>query len=101
MHDQVLEDLQKEMKFFSATTDMWSSCTIDPYLSLTIHYISSSWELVSYCLQVHFMPEQHTGEKLELALTSTLQEWDLDKKQIVNITTDNGSNIKLVCTLLG
>ena len=38
---------------------------------------------------------------LELALTSTLQEWDLDKKQLVSITTDNGSNIKLACTLLG
>ena len=101
VHDQVHEDLQKEMKFFSATTDMWSSCTIDPYLSFTIHYISSSWELISYCLQVHFMPEQHAGENLELALTSTLQEWDLDEKQLVSITTDNGSNIKLACTLLG
>ena len=42
VHDQVHEDLQKEIKFFSATTDMWSSCTIDPYFSFTIHYISSS-----------------------------------------------------------
>lgn len=34
----------KNLKFYSATTDMWSSNS-DLYMSYTIHYITEEWEL--------------------------------------------------------
>ena len=45
LYNSVKDDILKEMKdiqFYSATTDMWSSTNMTPYLSLTIHYISGS-----------------------------------------------------------
>ena len=41
----------KEVGFFLATTDMWSSITGEPYLSYTVHYISPEWKLETKCLQ--------------------------------------------------
>ena len=48
--ENLLADL-KEVVFFSATTDMWSSITGEPYLSYTVHYISREWQLETKCLQ--------------------------------------------------
>ncbi len=35
--------------YFSATTDMWSSVNMTPYMSLTVHYLSMEWTLKSRC----------------------------------------------------
>ena len=32
-------------EFFAATTDIWSSSTMEPYLSYTLHCISEDWQL--------------------------------------------------------
>ena len=43
LYDEVHIDVEKEMVdntfYYSATTDLWSSCTTEPYLCYTIHYI--------------------------------------------------------------
>ena len=44
----------KQVKFFSATTDLWSSIGLKPYMSYTLHYIDSHWTLQTRCLQTHF-----------------------------------------------
>ena len=30
--------------YYTSTTDLWSSRTTEPYLSLTVHYINSDWD---------------------------------------------------------
>ena len=47
-----------EMENFSATADWWSSCTSEPYLCLTVHYVDSTWKLTSHCLQAHYTPRR-------------------------------------------
>ena len=98
--EQISQKMKKEAHYFSATTDLWSSCTSDPYLSLTVHYVDTEWNLQSHCLQANYMPEDHTGEQLQDALSMSFDEWNLDSSKLVAITTDNGSNIKLACQLL-
>ena len=100
-YHKVHADIQKEVAgkdfLFSATADLWSSVTTEPYLSYTIHYIDKDWMLRSYCFQAHFMPKSHTGANLHDSLLATLQEWNLDEKRQLAITTDNAANIKLAC----
>ena len=60
--EQIAAKVKKESSYFSATTNLWSSCSSDPYLCITIHYIDPEWNLQSYCLQASYMPENHTGE---------------------------------------
>ena len=98
--EQISLKVKKEAHFFLATTDLWSSCTSDPYLSLTVHYIDMEWNLQSHCLQANYMPQDHTGEQIQDALNTSFDEWSLDPNKLVAITTDSGSNIKLACQLL-
>jgi len=90
-----------EVSTFSATTDLWTSCTKDPFLSYTIHYLIPEWQLQSVCLCTRYIIEDHTGENLMESLLEILNEWFLDPEKQVAITTDSGSNIKLACRLLG
>ena len=61
--DKVKAELAN-VPFFSATTDMWSSRTTEPYLSLTVHFVADDWRLVHRCLQTSFFPSDHTGEEI-------------------------------------
>ncbi len=79
--------------YFSGTTDLWSSVGLKPYISYTVHYIDSQWQLQSKCLQTHYLPEDHTSEILASSLTATLESWLLTADKQVCITTDSGSNI--------
>ena len=99
--EDVQHKITNQMGNFSATADLWSSCTSEPYLCLTIHYVDSTWKLRSHCLQAHYTPEDHIGESLQDALSITLQEWHIDSQKLLSITTDGASNIELACKMLG
>lgn len=86
--DLILNEL-KDIKFYSATTDMWSSSNMTPYMSLTIHYITEDWTLHSKCLETRYVPENHTADTLEENLKAALADWGLDENKLACITTDN------------
>ncbi|CAM4526972.1 unnamed protein product [Leuciscus chuanchicus] len=83
----------EEMQFYSATTDLWSSRTMQPYLSLTVHYINTSWTLHSICLQTAYFPDNHTGDIIAHGLKDALSSWGLSEERLVCQTTDSGTNI--------
>ena len=83
----------QQAEFFSATTDLWSSEGLRPYMSYTVHYIHNEWQLSSKCLQTTFLPQDHTGENLAEAFTETLTSLGLHAENQVCLTTDSGSNI--------
>ena len=98
LYSEVREDIEKKLvqhsAYYSATTDMWTSGSTDPYISFTIHYINSNWDMCSHCLATTCLIEDHTRENIKMSLLDTLREWNLDATKLVAITTDSGSNIK-------
>ena len=78
---------------------MWSSSTMEPYLSYTVHFITNDWTLQSRCLQTLFVPKDHNADNLSEVLTETLAQWKLEVRRQVCITTDNGSNILCAITV--
>ena len=62
--DNIVTVSLKESTFFAATTDLWTSGSCHPYLTLTVHFITSNWELKSYCLDTTTMYEDHTGQNI-------------------------------------
>ena len=104
LYSEVREDIEKRLvqhsAYYSATTDMWTSGSTDPYISFTIHYINNNWDMCSHCLATTCLIEDHTGENIKISLLDTLHEWNLDATKLVAITTDSGSNIKRACSLL-
>lgn len=96
LYISVREEVKKEIvpvQYFAATTDLWSSVGLRPYMSYTIHFVDDNWKLSSRCLQTHYLPQDHTGENLADAMKETLCTWDLKEANQVCITTDSGSNI--------
>nr|XP_054591852.1 E3 SUMO-protein ligase ZBED1-like [Nothobranchius furzeri] len=83
----------EELSFFSATTDMWSSRTMQPYMSLTVHFINNAWDLRSISLQTSYFPEDHTGELIAKGLRDALDCWNLSENRLSCMTTDSGTNM--------
>nr|XP_023678533.1 zinc finger BED domain-containing protein 4-like [Paramormyrops kingsleyae] len=81
------------MQFFSATTDLWSSRTMQPYLSLTVHFINDDWALRSICLQTAYFPDDHTGDLIAQGLKDSLSAWNLAEDRLVCMTTDSGTDM--------
>ena len=81
-----------QVEFFAGTTDLWTSRATQPYITYTVHYIDSAWELKSYTLKTQYMPQDHTGENLKEAMLEILHDWNLPVQKQVVITTDSGSS---------
>ncbi|XP_039465202.1 E3 SUMO-protein ligase ZBED1-like [Oreochromis aureus] len=81
------------VKHVAATSDLWSSRTMEPYISLTVHYIDNKWELRTRVLETAYFPSDHTGEMVGQGLRVMLSAWDISEEDLVAITTDNGPNI--------
>ncbi|XP_022073035.2 E3 SUMO-protein ligase ZBED1-like [Acanthochromis polyacanthus] len=90
---QKIRNKLEEVAFYSATTDMWSSRTMQPYMSLTAHYINDSWTMRSICLQTAYFPDDHTGEIIAHGLKDALSSWGLSEERLTCMTTDSGTNI--------
>ncbi|XP_060792651.1 E3 SUMO-protein ligase ZBED1-like [Neoarius graeffei] len=82
-----------EMDYFSATSDLWSSRTMEPCTSLTVHLIVTDFTMKSRCLQTGFFPEDHSGQALAHGLKEALASWGLEEEKLACITTDDGQNI--------
>lgn len=81
------------VSFYSATTDLWSSRVMQPYLSLTVHFINDDWTLRSVCLQTAYFPDEHKGEIIAQGLKDALSSWNLPEDRLTCMTTDSGSNM--------
>ena len=89
-----------QASFFTATTDLWTSCCNDAYITFTGHFISSEWELHTFCLETVPMYSDHTGRNIADTISAILENWDLCKDKMVAATTDSGSNIVLAFKIL-
>ena len=65
--------------------------------SYSIHFIDNDRTLQSRCLHTLFVPKDPTADNLSELLTETIAQWKLGASQQVCITTDNGSNIIIMC----
>ena len=54
-YDTQWENIEKEMKgrSVSLTTDLWTSSTMEPYFTVTAHYITDQWKLKAKVLHSH------------------------------------------------
>ncbi|KAL9438311.1 hypothetical protein AB3S75_024061 [Citrus x aurantiifolia] len=81
------------------TSDLWTACTTDGYMSLTAHFIDKNWVLQKRLLNFTLMPSPHTGLCLSEKLLSLWTEWGVEKK-VFSITLDNASANEACVTML-
>ena len=101
-HEMEKGKLQGQLDSASAvglTADGWTSRAIDPYLTVTAHFLSG-WEMQSKVLQTQYLGGSHTGEALSAELTTVLKKWNIDGKT-TGITVDNAANMGKACVISG
>ena len=93
-----LETSLKDVDDVAITHDAWTSLNTQSYDTVTVHYISSTWNLKSAVLDTSEFPGSHTGENIAKKLMDTISEWKLP---IPIAVTDNAANEKKAFELLG
>lgn len=46
----------RNLQSLSITTDLWTSKTGDPFISLTVHYIDDQFRMIRHCLEISSFP---------------------------------------------
>ena len=82
----------EEAVHLSVTTDMWTSNSNSPYMSLMAHFINSAWHLQSLYLDTIPFFSDRMGQNIAEAFQDVLANWNISISHVTASTTDNGSN---------
>ncbi|KAI2645902.1 E3 SUMO-protein ligase ZBED1 [Labeo rohita] len=74
------------------TTDSWTSCSTESYVTITAHLISMNWQMQSFVLQTRTLNEAHTGKNIGELLRDACSEWTIADKSPA-LVTDNARNM--------
>ena len=88
---KVMESMCKASRV-AITSDAWTSVATESYVTITAHYISKDWQIVSHVLQTRAVYESHTGAHMARLLLDVVEEWQLTDKSVV-LVTDNAANM--------
>uniref|UniRef100_A0ACD5UUB1 Uncharacterized protein n=1 Tax=Avena sativa TaxID=4498 RepID=A0ACD5UUB1_AVESA len=91
-----LKDILRDQRV-CLTTDTWTSIQNQNYMSLTVHWINSRWELERKVLNVCFVPD-HAGDTLGRMVEECLLEWEIG--QVFTLTVDNATSNNTVVQYL-
>ena len=94
------QKLKEDASSLAITSDIWTSCANDTYISLTAHFISADWQMVSCVLATSPFPEQHTGINIAEKLKEIVISYDIDMKRVRALVHDQGSNMELSAAVL-
>lgn len=87
-----LRDKLSNIKYYSLTSDIWSSRANDGYISVTVHFVKD-WTVKNVCIAVRGFQESHSGDNIRQIILGILREFSLDASKMVAITTDRGANM--------
>ena len=66
-YDSLKKNVSSELQSQTSlafTTDTWTSCVTEGYLTLTVHFIDNLWQIRNYVLATIEVKDHHTGENL-------------------------------------
>jgi len=99
MYEKLLANLQAKLQnaaYISFTSDGWTANhNLHSFFSLTAHWINENFKPEQAVLQMSYFEGSHTGVKIGKFLTESLNKWNIEKKRIQMIVTDNAANMKL------
>ena len=94
-----LIDILRNVSSISLTTDIWTSLANDSYISLSAHWLSSSWETSTCILATTEFPGSHTGVAISEKITELSEDFGIRSKVSV-IVHDQAANMNLSLRLL-
>ena len=97
LYTQVKSQVEKELanaERVAITSDAWTSCATESYVTITAHQITPDWTLNVHVLQTRAFKGSHTGKNIGALLKQACIDWKLFDKEPA-LVTDNASNMVL------
>lgn len=76
-----------------ASTDLWSSRTLEPIIGVRLHYFNDRLDLQTRTVAYRHFGERHTADNICTAFEGILSEFSIDCQQLGYIVTDNAANM--------
>ncbi len=77
----------------SITIDLWTAYNNDGYISVTLYWLSSNFEIYDIILVIEKIKYLYTGKQIKKYLNEKIEEFGLTEK-IVYVITNNRANMK-------
>lgn len=90
VRDEVIHGLMSAEQV-AITTDGWTSCATESYITITCHFIDNDWQMNNPVLQTRVLGDTHSGINIGQVLINACEEWGIMKKPA--LVTDNASNM--------
>jgi hypothetical protein len=101
LYDDMITNVKSEVQgavSLAFTTDGWTSRANNSYLSYTAHFITPSFELRNFCLNVEHLDESHTAACLAQSLVELTNNWTTESQREnslkIAVVSDNAANIQ-------
>ena len=88
------------MSHVALTSDLWTSRATESFLTITCHYLTSSWVLKSLVLETFAFKSSHTAENIAASFLRVATSWEISEK-VVAMVTDNAANIVAALRIAG
>ncbi|RLN72037.1 hypothetical protein BBJ28_00023505 [Nothophytophthora sp. Chile5] len=93
--------IKRDCRYFSVTTDIWTSRNTDSYMALTLHYVTPDFRFCNWTLEVESFPGRHSGDAIARGLSMLFERWGLLPQFCVKLLRDGASNAVLAGETLG
>lgn len=105
LYNKICECVQASLSkatYISFTTDIWSSdvCPMS-LLSLTAHWIDSSFKLMTAVLHAREFRGSHTAEHVRQEIEEMIEGWKIEKQRVHVVLRDNASNMRKAMDEMG
>jgi zinc finger BED domain-containing protein 1 (E3 SUMO-protein ligase ZBED1) len=97
VRQKMKQKISQEVTHFSATTDIWSSGTMESFMAITFHAISPNFEMINLTLAVEPLCGRHTGNLIRQKILECFDEYSLDYQNMTMIVRDNAANAVKAC----
>jgi hypothetical protein len=76
-----------------ATTDLWSSRTLEPIIGVRFHYFDANFRLQVKTVAYRHFAERHTGENIATTFEQIVEEYGITASEMGYQVTDNARNM--------
>ena len=88
------------MHFIAVPTDIWTNHANDAHLLLTMHFVDSSWDMVSCILATASFSEHHTAVNIVDKVRQIMEEYNIEFHCLLAIVDDQRANMQLAGDML-
>src|SRR3990167_9801723 len=83
-----------KIEYFSWTSDIWTDCTLDPYIAITMHWLDESFCPQHACLDMESFSDSHTSEAISSYFTKAAETYMHSKSAVVALIADGAANMQ-------